>query len=428
MCLKSKQLLLLCLIFFAINGFQLYGQENWFSQNSGTTENLNDVAFVDSLTGWAVGNNGVIVATTNGGNDWQLQECDTHAQLESVCFVDKDNGWIAGYDGTVLKTVNGGNRWEKINFPQTGRLYSNHFISPDTGWVSGESEYIYKTVNAGESWQKQVTDANTEYILRFHSIYFINSKIGWAAGGNYYYTSGRLYKTEDGGENWEWIFLGTNIVFDINFADKNMGWLVTCGGCGDDGTTSIYQTNNMGRSWTEQFFLKKFSTFTSVFAVNQKIAWVTGWFGKIYYTENGGESWYLQNTNIKNCLSSIYFTSEKIGWAVGENGIILKSVTGGITTVKNQDHTSVQKFHLLQNYPNPFNPTTSLQYHLQQNDHVKLVIYNQNGQLVQTLVDEFQKAGSHKILWDAGDLASGIYFYQIITNKFTETKKMLLLH
>ncbi len=150
-----------------------------------------------------------------------------------------------------------------------------------------------------------------------------------------------------------------------------------------------------GRSWTEQFFLKKFSTFTSVFAVNQKIAWVTGWLGKIYYTENGGESWYLQNTNIKNCLSSIYFTSEKIGWAVGHNGIILKSVTGGITTVKNQEHTSIQKFHLLQNYPNPFNPTTSLQYHLQQNGQVKLVIYNQNGQLVQTLVDEFQSTGSH---------------------------------
>ena len=409
----------------AIHVLQLYGQENWFCQNSGTTENLNDVVFADSLTGWAVGNNGVIVATTNGGNDWQLQECDTHAQLESVCFVDKDNGWIAGYDGTVLKTVNGGNRWEKINFPQTGRLYSNHFISPDTGWVAGENAYVFKTVDAGKSWQKQVGEDNPSHSLNFHSIYFINSLIGWAAGGDYTYASGILTKTEDGGKNWQGVGRIKDMIFDICFADENNGWLVTW--CCSMGGGSIYHSNDGGKTWAEQFKEDRYNAFYSVFFINQNMGWVIDrQQGAIFYTNNAGETWSKQIDTTS--LYSIYFTNNKIGWAVGHNGIILKSVTGGITSVKNKDHTSVQKFHLLENYPNPFNPTTSLQYHLQQNDHVKLVIYNQNGQLIQTLVDEFQKAGSHKILWDAGDLASGIYFYQIITNEFTETKKMLLLH
>jgi len=81
---------------------------------------------------------------------------------------------------------------------------------------------------------------------------------------------------------------------------------------------------------------------------------------------------------------------------------------------------------LSQNYPNPFNPTTSIEYELPQPAHVRLVIYNTQGQLVETLINEQLPAGKYSVTWDGGNLPSGAYIYQLQTDAYTKTKKMLL--
>ncbi len=91
---------------------------------------------------------------------------------------------------------------------------------------------------------------------------------------------------------------------------------------------------------------------------------------------------------------------------------------------KNEIPTS---FRLGQNYPNPFNPTTTIQFDMKNSGHVSLKVYNTSGQEVATVVNKNMQAGSHKALFDASDLSSGVYFYKIITDNFTATKKMLLL-
>lgn len=88
---------------------------------------------------------------------------------------------------------------------------------------------------------------------------------------------------------------------------------------------------------------------------------------------------------------------------------------------------------LAQNYPNPFNPVTTISYDLAQNGLIELKIYNLKGQLVKTLVNEKQSAGSHSVVWNSKDqlerqVSSGLYFYKLIVDKKTvETRKMLLL-
>ncbi len=91
-----------------------------------------------------------------------------------------------------------------------------------------------------------------------------------------------------------------------------------------------------------------------------------------------------------------------------------------------------QHFSLSQNYPNPFNPQTSIRYALPQDAQVKLVIYNVLGQKIKTLVDEFQSAGHKVVWWDGKDergdqVASGVYFYRLKADEFSEAKKMLLV-
>lgn len=101
--------------------------------------------------------------------------------------------------------------------------------------------------------------------------------------------------------------------------------------------------------------------------------------------------------------------------------------SGGFTPIAEYPEIEPEKFLLAQNYPNPFNSSTIIHYQLPYQSPVQLHIYNIQGQLVRQLVHQYQQAGSYIIRFEANDLPSGWYFYQIKTDEFSETKPMLLL-
>lgn len=89
-------------------------------------------------------------------------------------------------------------------------------------------------------------------------------------------------------------------------------------------------------------------------------------------------------------------------------------------------------FALSQNVPNPFNPTTDISFALPKDAKVSLEIYNVLGQHVKTLVDDYMRAGQQTVSWDGTDVtgrtvASGVYFYKLNANEFSQTKKMMML-
>ncbi len=87
------------------------------------------------------------------------------------------------------------------------------------------------------------------------------------------------------------------------------------------------------------------------------------------------------------------------------------------------------EFALSQNFPNPFNPTTEIRYQLPEISHVVLEVYNRLGQKVNVLIDDIVEAGYHSVVWDAGDMASGIYFVRMEAGdrEFVEIRKMVLI-
>jgi len=89
------------------------------------------------------------------------------------------------------------------------------------------------------------------------------------------------------------------------------------------------------------------------------------------------------------------------------------------------------EFSLSQNFPNPFNPSTTIKYAIgetrQGTQNVKLIVYNMLGQEVATLLNKLQKAGNYEVSFDASNLSSGIYYYQLVSGNFTIVKKMILL-
>jgi hypothetical protein len=108
---------------------------------------------------------------------------------------------------------------------------------------------------------------------------------------------------------------------------------------------------------------------------------------------------------------------------------VIKTTTGENTEtdITVGDDYLPMEFSLLQNYPNPFNPVTTIQYTLPVSQHVILKLYDIQGREKATLVDAEQQAGMFTIHVDGTELASGIYFYQIITDNFTAIRKMILL-
>lgn len=86
-----------------------------------------------------------------------------------------------------------------------------------------------------------------------------------------------------------------------------------------------------------------------------------------------------------------------------------------------------KKFALAQNHPNPFNPTTTIKFDLPADSYVRLKVFNMLGEDVATLLDGVQRAGHRSVQFNAGGLTSGVYFYKLETNMFTETKKLILI-
>jgi hypothetical protein len=102
--------------------------------------------------------------------------------------------------------------------------------------------------------------------------------------------------------------------------------------------------------------------------------------------------------------------------------LVIRPLTG----ISEGDHFPRQ-FDVSQNYPNPFNAQTTIQYNLQGESDVNLTVYDLLGRHVETLIDGYQNAGPHQVVWNAENSPSGIYFYRLKADDVVETRRMLLL-
>jgi hypothetical protein len=98
----------------------------------------------------------------------------------------------------------------------------------------------------------------------------------------------------------------------------------------------------------------------------------------------------------------------------------------GITSVS-EERNPIAAFALYQNYPNPFNPGTTISFSLPKSSFVTLKVYNTLGEEVASLVNGEIAAGRHEVRWDAGNMPSGVYFYQLRASEFQQKQKMVLM-
>lgn len=332
---------------------------DWNAQNSGTQLILKSVQFVDSNTGWICGETGLILKTTDGGQNWFSQTSGTTEHLTDIHFLDSRTGFSVGFGGTILKTINGGLSWTNCPSPTSSDIYDIDFVNALVGYaVGGEwgSYAILKTTDGGLSWINKGSDFFYYYLFLL-TVKFIDVNTGFIGGGHSYQNI--IFKTTDGGETWVDIALSTNgikkeqiqgeqtIIYksgginSIFFEDSMIGYAVGGNGYGWD--RKIFTTTDGGSTWNRKYIGWEENGLISVSGKSQGQALAVGFTGAIFITENGGNSWQqILSGNRLSCSSgddlySVFCISENIGWAVGYRAsclggggnIVLKTTNGG---------------------------------------------------------------------------------------------------
>jgi len=298
--------------------------------------------------------------------------------------------YYSGYDGqrwkVGLATSTNGIRWTK--YPDSPIL-SN---SPDSSW---DNDTVYGV--------SVVPVAPNDYRMSYTGRTFdLRSKIGYAtsADGIHWtkYSGNPVLKLGPPG-SWE----SENVYVPRVVYVNNAFHMFYLGNTGPSGTAIGYAFSPDGIHWEKSglnpVLRLGFSTeWDSYSLIDHCVLFQDNTF-KIWY---GGRS----STGL---------------WQIGY-------ATSPLTTTRvSEPNESPQAYKLFQSYPNPFNPQTIIEYEIPKEDHVVIKIFNSLGQEVSTLVDGRLEPGHYSSVWHADKFSSGVYWYQMTTGGYTETRKMMLL-
>ncbi len=148
---RTSQALLLFGVWFLLAGCSRHQQADAFE----TTDRLYGLWARDGAQVWAVGEEGSILHSKDGGQHWGLQNSGTDSRLVSI-FGSGSELWTVGADGTILHSTDGGEHWKPQKSGTERHLFSVYAIGPQV-WAVGERGIILHSANGGKDWQTQVS-------------------------------------------------------------------------------------------------------------------------------------------------------------------------------------------------------------------------------------------------------------------------------
>ena len=423
------------ILFFIIvlnSDFSSFAQiQPWKILQSPVDVTLRHLTFVDSLTGWAAGEAGTIIRTTDGGNSWDVQNSTVQTFITDIFFTDKNLGWattindVFPFNSVILKTTNGGDEWSAENYPDSSEYIRTIFFIDSLNGFTGGSHIGY-TTDGGNSWLGAKIDSSMISSFPVYNFSFFNRQFGYAVGGRLD-IAGVIWKTTNSGLNWSAQGVGADEVFDV-FIFDSLNAIALSGDPEGFYPTANIKTTNAGMTWSNDTL----SFFGLSFAIDFR-TYNEGWSAsgyKFLLTTNRGETWIEFETPNSAVVYDLHFTDARNGYAVGGNGVILK-LDPTVVGVKDYVET-LDNFLLYQNYPNPFNPSTNIRFQIPEFGFVSLKIYDILGNEIAVLINEEMAAGSYEIEFSPESTSirypvSGIYFYHLKFDNSFKIKKMIYL-
>jgi photosystem II stability/assembly factor-like uncharacterized protein len=279
---------------------------------------------------------GLTINSLKAQGSWTFQTNPLKPEaLGKVQFVSSTEGWIdISGSANLLHTKNSGTSWTVEPLSQNDVVWSLPeiplnmcFVNASNGWVikslgtSGEDSHgavIYKTVNGGLNWQRIILSANTDDVAV--QIQFTDANNGWASIINSDTGVFTFFKSTDGGNNWIPVPNSIPVFsgFIFRFIDSNNGWAIQAEYLNIfDVTYTILHTTDGGANWSQQFIDFGDSEPNDIQFTDSNNGWIVGTNGAIFKTTNGGLNWVrLTNTGLTTDHNpiSVYFLNASSGW------------------------------------------------------------------------------------------------------------------
>ena len=408
-----------------------------------STSRFEDCFFINDSTGWIIHIDGRVYKTSDGGQSWAMiySREPNDVNFRCINFISEETGFIGDIfrefnaDSSVLyKTTDSGFSWSVVELPDPVPDGLCGLFSLSESFIYGVGRYygspvFIKSEDGGLNWLSISLDTLARGLV---DLYFISTETGFAAGSvNQSGIRGAIFKTNDGGETWETAAVSslTGISsWKISFPTSSTGYISFQGGGND---VLIFKTTNAGINWSEiTYTLPDIFSAQGIGFADSLNGWISGFTltDKTYQTTDGGLSWF--EDDFGKIINRFRFLSDTLAYAVGQT--VYKYSTMPVTNINTYVEPGLPDAYTLeQNYPNPFNPATKISWQSPIGSHQTIKVFNVLGREVATLVDEFRDAGSYEVEFhpESGirELASGVYFYQLKSGGFVETKKMLLV-
>ncbi|MEO6167515.1 MAG: YCF48-related protein [Chitinophagales bacterium] len=408
---------------------------------------------------------------------WSVLNSTTTNDLHDVEFLNNDYGIAVGDGGTILKTIDGGATWTNLNFSGPDNFNAVALSGADTIYAAGTGTLmptVYRSGDGGISWQKVLLDATTISICT-------------SSDGDVFAAAENIYRSQDGGENWlqQYVVSPTASPFTIQAADNqtvhmgaNIGGIITY-------SAIMARTQNGGNTfWDLDVFSFPNANALSAFSFTYPDTGYLFMNDYDFFNANdssqlirifnfqlvpalGGDSAWVFNYESLNLLFGDYvndckFFQDHTGYAVGNKGIVFRSMDDGVTWT--DDHTGTSPLFALSMtdekngyavgaggtilkrgtatsaehpeisagtlslFPNPADDQTMLSFPVPGEESAIIRIVDINGKICKQIAETNLSKGMNQIQLDLSSLSQGVYVISILTAHGLLRKKLEVIH
>jgi hypothetical protein len=400
----------------------------------------------------------LLILTVNVNSEWVHSSSGMH-DLNVYCIAANENYIFAGTQQSLSVSSNNGINWYMVSFnSQLEPVHSivvfgvNVFcgvqgygvtVSPNNGgyWtfhhpLGNRTIYSLNYTNegklfAGASAMNPGSGAAGVYISNDNGYSFtptsLLNKIVYSLTsiGNTVFAGTQnegVYVTTDNGVSWNQTSLNNRSVKSLA-SNSNFIFAGTQG-------NGVYVSSDNGSSWVQTSLNN--TDMNALALVGNSVFAGSSAPSNFYVSLNDGSDWILRNEGLGSVLVDAVCTINNFVFAgTPSNGVYRRSLNElvGIQPISNE---IPNQYSLSQNYPNPFNPVTKIRFDIPPAGQTRavdtrLIIYDMLGREISTLVNEQLNPGSYEVEWNASGYPSGVYFYNLRTASFSETRKMILL-
>jgi photosystem II stability/assembly factor-like uncharacterized protein len=340
------------------------------------------IRMVDANRGWAVGNAGLVMATTDGGESWTRRKVPISERLAAVAAVDASRVWVGGWRGTILASNDGGESWSLQPTPLTEDVVTGiAFPTPSRGFAVTDSGGFIRTDDGGATWQGEPGKRTR----RFWAVDFFDDRHGVVVGGSLP-DNGLILRTSDGGATWSESHVSGvshSTLFSVDMVSPSEAWA-------GSGQGFAFHSTDGGSTWAHVLMPDSETATGSLFAIGMT-AGGTGWavaggpLAKVLRTVDAGATWTVQEMPpdddlhglavidathvligaggasvlrttdgiawsrrdaglewVTDDLLAVDFPDPRHGWAVGDGGTISATTDGGVTWRRQPSGTDTQ--------------------------------------------------------------------------------------